>query len=50
MRTLTKYTIIVLASPFVLAGAIYGFCVGGFKVGIDLMDRDMDRLADWVNG
>ena len=49
MRALIKYTIVVLASPFILIGAIYGFCVGGFKAGVDLIDSGMGTLADWVN-
>ena len=39
----------VLAFPFVLAGIVYGFCVGGFKAGLELLDTGMDIIADWIN-
>ncbi len=49
MRTLTKYTIMVLAFPFVLAGIVYGFCVGGLKAGLEMLSNGLGVIPDQIN-
>ena len=50
MRTLTKWFIIAIASPFILVGATYEFIKEAFHAGQMRYARVMETIMDWVEG
>jgi hypothetical protein len=44
-----RLLVIGLFSPAVLAGLMFGFCVYGFQLGLEMVHSMMSRVADWVD-